>query len=377
MLRIEEISGRRQLKQFVQFAIDLYKCNDCYVPPIITWEVDALDDKKNPAFDFCEAKYFMAFDGDKPVGRIAGFINHSVNEKFHERQCRFSFVDFVDDDKVSRLLLDAICEWGKSKGMETIVGPLGLTDMDYEGCLIEGFDQLSTSATIYNAPYYARHFEAYGMAQDAEWCEFRMDIEHIEVPEKHLRIANIVKQRLGLRVFKDMDTKHIVKHWGHKIFHLLNEAYAPLYGFTALTDRQIDYYINLYLPQVRLELVRLVADKDDNLVAFGICVPSLSRAQQKAKGKMFPFGWWHLYNAMYRKGGTDTLDLLLVGVRPDLQGMGVNALLFTELIPEAAKAGFHYVETNPELASNQKVQSQWQYFNPRCHKRRVTFKKSI
>lgn len=376
MIEIRKIEGRKQLREFVQFAIDLYRGNDCYVPPMITSEVDTLDCKVNPAFDFCESVYYMAYRDGKAVGRIAGFINRHANEKFSELQCRFGFVDFIDDINVSRALVEAVKGWGKARGMNELVGPLGLTDLDYEGCLIDGFDRLSTSQTIYNYPYYSRHFEQLGMVQDAVWNEYRMAVPD-SVPEKHLRVAQVVARRLGLHVVKDYTRKTIVRDWGRKLFELLNEAYEPLYGYTALTDRQIDYYINLWLPQIRLDLIRLVADADNNLVAFGIGCPSLSRAQQKAHGRMWPFGWIHMARAMYCKGGTDTFDLLLVAVRPDMQGKGVNAFLFTELIPEAYKSGFKWAESNPELSTNQKVQSQWSYFDPECHRRRCTFKCGI
>lgn len=373
MLEVRKIEGRKELKKFVQFAIDLYDGNDCYVPPIIKSEVDILDKDVNPAFDFCESVYYMAYRDGKAVGRIAGFINHHANEKFGVLQCRFGFADFIDDILVSRALIEAVKGWGKSRGMKELVGPLGLTDLDYEGCLIEGFDQLSTSQTIYNFPYYRHHFETLGMERDATWNEYHFPAP-TEVPEKHARVARAMAQRLGLHVVKETDRKRIVKDWGWKLFRLLNEAYEPLYGYTALTDRQIQYYIDLWLPQVRLDMIRLVADADNNLVAFGITCPSLSRAQQKARGKMWPFGWIHMAKAMYVKGGTDTVDLLLVAVRPDMQGKGVNAFLFTELIPQAVKNGYKWVETNPELVGNHKVQSQWSYFDPVCHKKRCTFK---
>lgn len=376
MIEIRRIEGRNQLSKFVQFAIDLYKGNNCYVPPIISMEVDTFDASKNPAFEFCDAIYYMAYREGKPVGRIAGFINRRANEKFNEKVCRFCWVDFIDDLEVSRTLLDTIKAWGKSHGMTKLVGPIGPTDIDYEGCMTEGFDQLVTTATIYNYPYYPKHFEAYGMQIEATWWEFRMEVPD-QVPEKHLRIAEIVKKKYNLRVIKDTDSKHIVKHWGKKLFDLMNVAYAPLYGFTELTDKQIDYYINLYLPQVPLQFIRIIADADDNVIGFGISYPSLSRAQQKANGHLFPFGWIHMLRALYWKGANDTADLLLIGIRPDFQGKGVNALLFTELIPEFRAWGFKHVETNCELTTNSKVQSQWSYFDPVHHKTRSTFSVEI
>jgi hypothetical protein len=376
MIHISEIKGRRALRRFVRFAIDLYRGNDCYVPPIIDSEIDNLDADTNPALDFCTTVYYIATDdAHRIVGRIAGIINRRFNEKFGCRQCRFCYVDFIDDLQVSSALLDAVGQWGRSLGMTELVGPLGFTDLDYEGCLIDGYDRLSTSSTIYNYPYYRQHFEHYGLTQDAVWNEYLMRLPDA-VPEKHLRVAEIVAKRYDLTVIKPTNRIKLVRRYGRKIFELLNEAYEPLYGFCRLTDAQIKYYIKLYLPFIRLDCVRIVVDRSDQVIAFGITCPSLSRAQQKARGKLLPFGFWHLLKALFF-GGTDIWDLYLVGVRPDYQGKGVNALLFTDLIPQAIANGYKWVESNPELATNHKVQEQWQYFNPVRHKQRCTFKKTL
>ena len=376
MLKIVEVTDRRGLRDFVRFPMDLYRDCPAYVPPIVKSEVDMLDPRVNPAFEFTDHVYYLCLRDGEPAGRIAGFVNRRFNEHCGVKECRFSFVDFEDDREVSAALLDVVKVWGRERGMNTMVGPLGMTDFDPEGCLVKGFDQLSTSATIYNAPYYAAHFRAWGLKDDARWREYRMKIPD-EVPEKHLRIADIVRRKYGLRVFTELNRRKMVDRWGKKIFRLLNEAYTPLYGFTPLTERQIDYYIHLYLPNVRLDCIRLVADCDDNLVAVGITCPSLSRAQQKAGGALFPFGWIHMLRALRCKGATDTWDLYLVGVRPDYQGKGVNALLFTELIPQARRNGYVWCESNPELESNVRVQSQWQYFERTCHKERVAFRTDI
>lgn len=398
-IRVVEIKGEKCLRRFVQFQRDLYRDNSCFVPPMIGSELDSLNAMKNPAFEFCEVVFFMAYECAEvgqtdeevmrhcePKGRIAGIINRRFNERFQQPECRFSYCDFVDDQNVSHALLHAVEEWGRRMGMTSLVGPLGMTDLDFEGCLVEGFDQLATFSGVYNHDYYQRHFEAYGLQQDAIWNEYRMEMVDA-VPEKHLRIAEVVRQRYGLKVLKITDPKVIVPRYGQRIFELLNEAYAPLYGFCPLTQKQIDYYINLYLPQVRLDLIRLIVDQEDNLVAFGIACPSLSRAQQKAHGSMWPWGWWHMARTMYLTcsswlgrllhGGTDTVDLLLVAVRPDMQGKGVNALLFTELIPQFMANGYRYVETNHELETNNKVQNQWLMFNPKRHKRSFSFRKRI
>lgn len=372
MIELRAISGRAALRRFVRFAIDLYAGNDCYVPPIIDSEVDTLDASRNPALDFCDVVYLMAYDDGRAVGRIAGVVNRRYNEKFHVGQCRFCFVDFVDDEAVSRALLDGVASWGRGQGMTELVGPLGFTDLDYEGCLIDGFDRLGTSATIYNYPYYRRHFERYGMTQDAVWNEYLMRLPEA-VPDKHLRVADVVRRRFGLTVVKPGRRRDFVRRYGQKIFQLLNLAYAPLYGFCELTQRQVDYYIGMYLPFIRLDCVRIVINAADEVVAFGITCPSLSRAQQRARGHMFPLGFIHLLRAMYFRG-TDIWDLYLVGVHPDYQGKGVNALLFAELIPQAIRNGYRWVESNPELVTNHKVQEQWQYFAPVRHKQRCTFR---
>lgn len=270
--------------------------------------------------------------------------------------------------------------------MVSMVGPLGMTDMDTEGCLVEGFEHLATFISGYNFDYYQRHFEAYGLQKDATWNEYRMPVPEA-VPAKHQRVAEVVRQRYGLRALKFTDAKVLVARYGHRLFDLLNQAYAPLYGVSELTEKQIDYYIDLYLPQLRLDLIRLVVDQDDNLLAFGIACPSLSRAQQKAQGRMLPFGWWHLARTMYLtrnsllgrllRGGTDTVDLMLIAVRPDLQGKGINSLLFTELIPQFIANGYKYVESTHELETNVKVQNLWGEFHPVRHKRFHTFRKEI
>ena len=376
MLEIRRIEGRKALTKFVQFAIDLYKGHENYVPPIISMDVDTFDVNTNPAYKFCDTVYYMAYRDGKPVGRIAGFINHRSNKKIGSLDCRFCWIDFIDDLEVSRLLLDTVQQWGKEHGMTNLVGPLGPTDIDNEGCLVEGFQHLPTIVNTYNAPYYKKHFESYGMTPDATWYEYRIPVPP-EVPEKYLRMAALVKEKYGLTAFTDMDPKHLKQTWGLKLFHLFNEAYAQIYGFTELTDEQIDYYLDIYVSQIPLDLIRMIKDKDDNLVGFGITMPSMSRAQQKAKGHLFPFGWFHMLRALKCKGATDTLDLMLIGVRPDYQGKGVNSLLFAELIPEFNKWGFKYIETNAELLTNHKVRNQWEDFKPVHHKTRCTFMKAI
>lgn len=365
---------KKELKKFTQFQIDLYKGNPYFVPPLVSDDVATLDPAKNPAFDFCEAAYFMAYRDGNPVGRIAGIINRAVNDRDGRKSVRFGFIDFVDDMEVSRALVSAVEDWGRSKGMERIIGPLGFTDLDHEGMLVEGFEELSTMATIYNHPYYPRHMESLGLQKDSDWVEFIMEVPQA-IPDKYNRIADIVKKRFNLRVLKYKSRSKIKKEYGRALFHLINEAYDKLYEYSPLTDRQIEYYIDIYLGLLDLDLVTLIVDQHDKLVGVGISMPSMSRGLQKSHGKLLPMGWYHLLKGL--KGKNDRVDLLLVAVHPDYQNKGVNALLFQDLIPHYIKNGYRYAESNPELETNSKVQNQWDYFNNRQHRRRRSYAKAL
>lgn len=365
---------KKNLDAFTQFQIDLYKGNPYFVPPLVSDDIDTLMPEKNPAFDFCESAYFMAYKNGKPAGRIAGIINHQVNEKANTRTARFGFVDFIDDNEVSDALFKAVEDWARSKGMNKIVGPLGFTDLDHEGMLVEGFEELSTMATIYNYPYYPLHMERLGYDKDSDWMEFVMEVPK-EIPDKYNRIADIVKRKYELRVLKYTNRKRIKEEYGRALFHLVNQAYESLYQYSTLTERQIDHYIDVYLNLLNLDLVSLVVDKEDKLIGIGISMPSMSRALQKSRGRMLPFGWVHLLKGL--KGKNDRVDLLLVAVAPEYQNKGVNALLFQDLIPYYNKYGFKYAESNPEMETNAKVQSQWEYFSHRQHRRRRSFEKKL
>ena len=365
---------KSEIKKYVQFGIDLYKGNDCFVPPIVFDEIDTLLPEKNPAFDFCRAQSFMAYRDGKPVGRITAIINDVVNQRTGEKTMRFGWVDFIDDNEVVDALFKAAEEWGRNQGMTTIVGPLGFTDMDHEGMLVEGFDEMGTMATIYNYPYYPTHMERMGYAKEAGWVEFRIAIPEA-VPDKYQRIADIVRKKFNLHTVKFTSRKKLKEKYGQALFDLINEAYDKLYGFSPLTQRQIDYYIGMYLSFLRLEDVSVIVDEDEKLVGLGITMPSFSRALQKSGGKLFPFGWWHILKAM--RGKTDTVDLMLIAVAKEYLNKGVNALLFADLIPGYIKNGYKWAESNPELEENSSVQLQWQYFERRQHRRRRAFKKSL
>ncbi|MBD5197118.1 MAG: N-acetyltransferase [Muribaculaceae bacterium] len=375
MIEIKQIEPTKaNLRKFTQFQIDLYDGNPYFVPPLISDDVATLLPEENPAFDFCEAAYFMAYRDGKPVGRIAAMINKQVNEKSNSKDVRFGFIDFIDDPEVSAALLKAAEDWGRKKGMTKIIGPLGFTDLDHEGMLVGGFEELSTMATIYNYPYYAEHLEKHGYKKESDWVEFLMEVPD-SIPEKYNRIAEIVKKKYNLKVLKYTNRKRIKKEYGHALFHLINDAYKDLYQYSTLTERQIDYYIDVYLNLLNLELVTLIVDENGKLVGVGISMPSMSRALQKSKGKLFPTGWYHLLKGL--KGKNDRVDLLLVAVHPDFQNKGVNALLFQDLIPYYIKNGYKYAESNPELETNAKVQSQWEYFTTRQHRRRRSFAKKL
>ncbi len=373
-IRAVDHSKRSQIRKFVKFGIDFYKDSPYYVPPLVMDDCNTLSPKKNPAFDFCEAQAFMAYRDGKPVGRIAGIINHKVNGRTGRKDLRFGFVDFIDDPEVSQALFDAVSQWGRVKGMTSIVGPLGFTDMDQEGMLTFGYDEVGTMATIYNYPYYPQHMERMGFEKDADWMEYYLTVPDA-VPEKHRRIAEIVKERNGLKVKKYSSRKKIREEYGVALFELINEAYDKLYGYSPLSPKQIQYYINMYLSILNLELVTVVTDADDKIVAIGISIQSFSKALQKCRGRIFPFGWVHLLPVLL--GKSDAVDLLLIAVKPEYQSKGVNALLFADLIPYYIKNGYRHAESNPELDSNAKVQNQWGSFEARQHRRRRAFRKPL
>jgi len=375
-VEIIKVTKKSELKRFIRFNYEFYKGNPYSVPDLYDDMLNTFSPKRNAAFEFCEADYFLAVRDGKTVGRVAAIINHRANEAWNKRAVRFGWIDFIDDIEVSRALIETVREWGKERGMTEIEGPLGFTDMDAEGMLVEGFDQLSTMATIYNYPYYPRHMEQIGLEKGSDWVEMKIYIPDA-IPEKHRRISELIARRYDLHTRK-LTSKRDIRRSGvaHDIFRLINDAYAPLFGYSRMTERQINQYVNMYVPVLDLRMVSIVENAKGEIVAVGISMASLSEALQKAKGKIFPFGWFHLLKALFLKR-PKVLDLLLVAVRPDYQGKGVNALLFTDLIPVYQKLGFEYAESNPELEQNDKVQSQWQYFKTEQHKRRRCYKGKI
>lgn len=375
-VEIKKVTTKSELKRFIRFNYEFYKDNPYSVPDLYDDMLNTFSPKKNAAFEFCEADYFLALRDGKIVGRVAAIINRRANETWNRKTVRFGWIDFVDDMEVSTALIDTVKQWGKKRGMTEIEGPLGFTDMDAEGMLVEGFDQLSTMATIYNYPYYPQHMERLGLSKSADWVEMKIYVPDA-IPEKHRRISEIIAKRYNLHIRK-LKSKKEVRQSGvaHDIFRLINDAYTPLFGYSRMTERQIDQYVKMYVPVLDLRMVSIVENEQNEIVAVGISMASLSRALQKAKGRLLPFGWYHLLKALMWKR-PKVLDLLLVAVRPDYQGKGVNALLFTDLIPVYKELGFEYAESNPELEMNEKVQNQWQYFKTEQHKRRRCFKADI
>ncbi len=374
-IQIKTVTTRKELKTFVRFANKLYKGNKYYVPSMPLDDLKTLDKNYNAAFDFCEADYFLAYKDGELAGRVAAILNKKANEAWNVNQVRFGWFDFIDDIEVSKALLDAVIAFGKERGVNQIVGPLGFTDFDPEGMLVEGFDQLSTMALIYNHPYYPEHLKKLGYVKETGWLEYRLTLPD-EVPERHLNVAKYVTERYGLKVVKKTKSQVNKERYGQKIFSLLNEAYKNLYGFSLLSEKQIDQFVDTYLGVIDMEMLTFVEDKEGNLVATGLTMPSIARTLQKCNGEMLPFGWYQLLKTMYWKK-PDTVELLLIGVKPEWQRKGVNSLVCVDLLTRFKKLGFKYAETNANLETNTKIQAMWDDFETIQHKKRWVFGKEI
>lgn len=378
-ITIKKVETKEDLKAFIEFHYDLYEGNEYDVPNLYSDEVNTLSKEKNAAFDFCVANYYLAIRDNKVVGRVAAIINNKANEKWNQKRVRFGWIDFIEDKEVLEALLKAVEDFGKAHGMNEIVGPLGFTDMDPEGMLTWGFDQLGTMPTIYNYDYYPRLLESLpGYEVDNKYVEYKLFVPDT-VPEKYAKIAEMIQNRYNLRI-KKLTKKDVFEGgYGKKIFELINSTYKDLYGFSELSEKQINQYINMYFPFADLSLITLVEDAsaDNKLVGIGITLPSLSEALQKCKkGRLFPFGWFHLLRAIkFHK--TKIVDLLLIGVLPEYRMKGVNALIFADLIPRYQAYGFEWGETQVEMETNANVQSQWETLNPVMHKRRNCYKKVL
>jgi GNAT superfamily N-acetyltransferase len=367
---VKEVTSKKELKAFINLPYRLYKDHPYYVPPLSFDEAGTLRKDKNPAFDYCEAKYFLAYKEGKVVGRVAAILNHAFIEKWKNKYMRFGWIDFEEDIEIPRALLAEVEKWAKEKQMDAIHGPMGFTDLDHEGMLVEGFDQLGTLAAIYNYAYYPKFMEELGFIKDADWVEYKIKIPQ-QMPADFEKMASIVKRRLNLSVVQAKKPKEILPYT-KEIFELINSCYSHLYGVVPLTDKQIAYYTKQYFSFIKTEFVPLIVDKNGKLIAFGVTMPSLSVALQKAKGSLLPFGLFHLLNAL-KKGKNKFADLYLVAVDKAYQGKGVNALLMYECNKTYIDYGMEYAESNPELELNEKVQSFWERFDAVQHKRRRCF----
>jgi hypothetical protein len=374
MIKIKTIETKKDLRKFVKLPFKIYKGSVNWVPLLIMDDMEAFSPQKNPAHERADSRLFLAYKDGKPVGRIVGIISRVANEKYQTRNIRFGWFESINDYEVAEALFKAVENWGKENGMETVTGPLGYTDLDPEGMLIEGFDELPTIASNHNHPYYQGLLEKYGFEKEIDYIEFKAKIpSEDEIPAKLLRLADRIKQRGSLKVLEFKRKRQMIRR-GEELFYLLDEAFDEIYGSVPLSDKQIKYYVNKYIFYVHKNLLKAITNEKDEMVGFMIAMPSLSRAFQKAKGRLLPFGWYHLLKALKTY---ETLDFYLAGVRKKYRGVGVDLLMVIEVAKSAHRMGFKYSESNLELETNTKIHGLWKYFNPTQHKRRRVFKKRI
>ena len=374
-VEIRQVQSRAQLRTFVNFPEKLYRNNPYYVPPLVFDQMDTLDQKKGAAQEFCKSALYLAYKDGELCGRVAAIVNFKANEQWNHKEVRFGWYDFTDDAEVADALMEKVYEFGRQYKMESVVGPLGFTDFDPEGMLIAGYDRLSTMALIYNYPYYIDHLERMGFEKDAEWMEFKVFMSD-KLPDRLERVSKIIQQRCNVHI-RPL-TRKIVRQedYGTKVFKIINECYKDLYNFTVLPDHMAKKYLDFYLSILDLRYVCMVENEKNEIVAFGITMPSIARALQKSRGKLFPFGWWHLAKSMFWKH-EEGVEMLLVGVRPDYQNTGINSLLFADLFAKYQKWGVKWAETNAVLETNLKNQGQWKDFETETVKRRRSYIKKL
>ena len=372
---IKKVETHADLRAFVKFPLRLYKDCPYYVPNLFVDEMSALDPKKNPMSKYAKSEKYLALIDGKVVGRIAAIINEIANRDWNHQEVRFGWADFIDDKDVSKALLEAVMAFGREHGMTQITGPLGFTDFDNEGCVVEGFDDISSFMLKYNYPYYADHFEALGFGKVNDWLEYRIYVPD-QVPEKVSRAASLLSERYNLHIRKITKREVRKEHYGQKIFDLVNRTYCELFDFTVLPEEVIDQYVDTYLGLLDLKYVTLVEDADGKLVALAVTMPSLARSVKKGRGYLFPFGWWHLVKSMYLKH-EEALELMLIAVDPEYRNRGVHAMLFNEIIPNLIEGGFKYGESNAEMESNARIQNVWNMYKKEFKRRRRVFSKEI
>lgn len=372
---IKTVESAKELRDFVKFPLRLYKDCPYYVPNLYLDELTALNPDKNPMGKYSKSKKFLAYKDGKIAGRVMAIINEIANRNWNHAEVRFGWIDFIDDKEVSKALIEAVIAFGKENGMTQITGPLGFTDFDNEGCVVEGFDDISSFMLKYNYPYYGEHFEALGMGKINDWMEYRIYVPD-EVPEKIVRASALISERYGLKIRKITKREVKKEKYGQKIFDLVNRTYCELFDFTVLPPEVIDSYVDTYLGLLDLKYVTLIEDKDGKLVALAVSMPSLAHAVHKCRGYLFPFGWWHVIKSMYLKH-EEALELMLIAVDPEYRNRGVHAMLFNELIPAIKEGGFKYGESNAEMESNNKVQNLWNDYRREFKRRRRVFSKEI
>jgi len=374
-ITVKKVETKADLKTFIKFPLKLYKGCPYYVPNIYMDELTALDPKKNPMGKYSKSAKFLAYKDGEVVGRVAAIINEIANRDWNHQEVRFGWIDFIDDKAVSQALIEAVIAFGKEYGMTQISGPLGFTDFDNEGCVVEGFDDISSFALKFNYPYYGEHFEALGLQKSNDWLELRIFVPDA-VPDKVVRASRMLQERYGLRVRKITKREIRKEHYGQKVFDLINRTYCDLFDFTVLPPEVIDSYVNTYLGLLDPKFITLVEDADGKMVAVALTMPSIAHAVQKGWGYMFPFGWWYLLKSMYFKY-EDALELLMIAVEPEYRNKGVHALLFNEIIPNLQKGGFKYGESNAEMESNNNVQNIWNSYEKEFKRRRRVYTKEI
>ena len=380
-VNISQISTAKEMRAFVRFNYELYKDCTYAVPDLLEDTLETLDPKRNPAFRFCQAAFFLARKEGRIVGRVAAIINTRANERWGRKEVRFGWIDFIDEPEVSQALIETVEKWGKERGMTGIVGPLGFTDLDPEGMLIDGFDQLSTLNTIYNYPYYPQHLARLGFQKETGWVERKVFIpkgEHEANNAKYFRIAQVAEERYGFRL-RHFRSKNEIRKGGYveKMLGVINKSYVNLYGYSELDEQQMQWYAKRFLQMLDRQYLSVVENSQGEIIGVGVCMPSLSRAVQKAKAKLFPFGWWHIIRELWLKKDHQILDMLLIGVLPEYQEKGANALFFADMIPFGISHGFEWAETHPQLEDNLAGQMQWKNLDCCIHKRRAAFSKEL
>lgn len=372
MITIIEITSAKEWRKFFQFPLHIYKDNPYYVPSLLSDEKWNFNEKKNPAYYHMESIAFLAYRDKKVVGRVAGLINHKLNENKKIKYARFTRYDVIDDIEVSRALIDAVQQWALKKGMDTLIGPIGFSDLDKQGLLVEGFDQLNMFITLYNHPYYSTHLESLGFVKDVDWVEYKVYVPK-EIDSRIDKIASIAQKRGGYTLLQFKRKKEVIPY-AFKMFRMYNDSFAKLYGFYPLNEKQIEAAINQFYSLVSLDYLYIVVNTEDEVVGFGIMAPSLALAIKKSSGRLFPFGFIRILRALKK---STVLDMFLIAVKPEYFGRGVNALILQEGMKKAIENNIIYAETGPELEENIEVQSQWKGFTTEQHKRRRCYIKKI